>query len=124
MGTKVERSSDCGNSPKQKLLEDVSVAIACADIGLVEALSLPELVWLRVGREPLEGQEAVLSKISKDGPASEVRIERVVSHGRAGAVNGVLARGVERTAFCHVFVFNNTKCTHVKSISTYAVGLR
>ena len=124
MGTKVTRSSDCGNSPKQKLLEDVSVAIACADIGSLEALTLPEVVWEKVGRKPLVGLDAVVSGIRRDGSASEVTIERVVSHGRAGAVNGILSRGEKRTAFCHMFEFNSTKCTHVRSISTYAVGLR
>ena len=121
---KVIRSSDCGNSPKQKLLEDISIALAGADAGLIDSLTVPELVWLHVGGKPLEGQDAVLSAIRKSGPATEVAIERVVSHGRAGAVNGVITRGGKRTAFCHMFEFNNTKCTHVKSISTYSVVLR
>jgi hypothetical protein len=121
---KVIRSSDCGNSPKQKLLEDISVALAGADAGLIDSLAVPELVWLHVGKKPVEGQDAVLSTIQKSGPATEVAIERVVSHGRAGAVNGIITRGGKRTAFCHMFEFNNTKCTHVKSISTYLVVLR
>ena len=121
---KVIRSSDCGNSPKQKLLEDMSVAFAGADAGLIDSLAVPKLVWLHVGKKPVEGQDAVLSAIRKSGPATEVAIERVVSHGRAGAVNGIITRGGKRTAFCHMFEFNNTKCTHVKSISTYSVVLR
>ena len=60
---KVIRSSDCGHSPKQKLLEDMSVALAGADAGLIESLALPELVWLYVREKPLEGQDAVLSAI-------------------------------------------------------------
>ena len=121
---KVIRSLDCGNSPKQKLLEDMSVAFAGADAGLIDSLAVPELVWLHVGKKPVEGQDAVLSAIQKSGPATEVAIERVVSHGRSGAVNGIITRGGKRTAFCHMFEFNNTKCTHVKSISTYSVVLR
>ena len=121
---KVIRSSDCGNSPKQKLLEDMSVALAGADAGLIDSLTVPELVWLHVGGNPVEGQDAVLSAIRQSGPATEVSIERVVSHGRVGAVNGIITRGGKRTAFCHMFEFNNTKCTHVKSISTYSVVLR
>ena len=120
---KVIRSSDCGNSPKQKLLEDMSVALAGADAGLIDSLAVPELVWLHVGKKPVEGQDAVLSAIRKSGSAAEVTIERVVSHGKAGAVNGIIRRGGNRTAFCHIFEFNNTKCTHVKSISTYSVVL-
>ena len=40
---KVIRSSDCGNSPKQKLLEDMSVALAGADAGFIDSLAVPEL---------------------------------------------------------------------------------
>ena len=121
---KVIRSSGCGNSPKQKLVEDMSVALAGADVGIMASLAVPELVWLHIGKKPIEGQDAVLSAIRKSGPATEVAIERVVSHGRAGAVNGIITRGGKRTAFCHMFEFNNTKGTHVKSISTYSVVLR
>ena len=121
---KVIRSSDCGNSPKQKLLEDMSVALSGGDAGLIDSLAVPELVWLHVGKKPVEGQDAVLSAIRKSGPATEVAIDTVASHGRAGAVNGIITRGGKPTGFCHMFEFNNTKCTHVKSISTYSVVLR
>ena len=124
MAMKVIRSSDCGHSPKQKLLENMSVALAGADAGLIDSLAVPELVWLHIGKKPVEGQDAMLSAIRESGPATEVAIERVVSHGRAGAVNGIITRGSKRTAFCHMFEFNNTKGTHVKSISTYSVVLR
>ena len=84
---KVIRSSDCGHSPKQKLLEDMPVALAGADAGLIDSLTVPELVWLHIGKKSVEGQDAVLSAIRKSGPATEVAIEKVVSHGRAGAAN-------------------------------------
>ena len=118
---RVIRSPDCGNAPKQKLLEGMTVALAGADTGLVDSLALPDLVWLHIGKKPIEGQDAVRSVIRKFGPATELAIERVVSHGRGGAVNGIITRVGKRTAFCHMFEFNNTKGTHVKSISTYSV---
>ena len=91
---KVIRSSGCGNSPKQKLVEDMSVALAGADAGIMASLAVPELVWLHIGKKPIEGQNAVLSAIRKSGPATEVTIERVVSHGRAGAGGAALAGNV------------------------------
>ena len=91
---KVIRSSGCGNSPKQKLVEDMSVALAGADVGIMASLAVPELVWLHIGKKPIEGQDAVLSAIRKSGPATEVAIERVVSHGRAGAGGTALAGNV------------------------------
>ena len=118
---KVIRSSGCGNSPKQKLVEDMSVALAGADVGIMASLAVPELVWLHIGKKPIEGQNAVLSAIRKSGPATEVAIDRVVSHGRAGAVNGIITRSGKHTAFCHMFEFKNAKGTHVKSISTYSI---
>ena len=121
---KVIRSSGCGNSPKQKLVEDMSVALAGADVGIMASLAVPELVWLHIGKKPIEGQGAVLSAIRKSGPATEVAIDRVVSHGRAGAVNGIITRSGKHTAFCHMFEFKNAKGTHVKSISTYSIFLR
>ena len=121
---KVIRSSGCGNSPKQKLVEDMSVALAGADVGIMASLAVPELVWLHIGKKPIEGQDAVLSAIRKSGPATAVTIERVVSHGRAGAVNGIITRRGKHTAFCHMFEFKNAKGTHVKSISTYSMVLR
>ena len=45
---KVIRSSGCGNSPKQKLVEDMSVALAGADVGIMASLAVPELVWLHI----------------------------------------------------------------------------
>jgi|GEM_PF-4309390 len=47
---KVIRSPDCGHSPKQKLVEDMSVALAGADAGLIDSLTVPELVWLHIGK--------------------------------------------------------------------------
>ena len=58
---KVIRSSGCGNSPKQKLVEDMSVALAGADVGIMASLAVPELVWLHIGKKPIEGRDAVLS---------------------------------------------------------------
>ena len=78
----------------------MSVAPAGVDAGLIDSLAASELVWLHVGEKPEEGQDAVLSAIRKSGPATEVAIERVVSHGRAGAVNRIITRGGKRTAFC------------------------
>lgn len=121
---KVIRSSGCGNSSKQKLVVDMSVALAGADVGIMASLAVPELVWLHIGKKPIEGQDAVLSAIRKSGPATEVAIDTVASHGRAGAVNGIITRGSKRTGFCHMFEFNNTKGTHLKSISTYSAVLQ
>ena len=47
---KVIRSSDCGHSPKQKLVEDMSVALAGADAGLIDSLAVPELFGYTLGK--------------------------------------------------------------------------
>ncbi len=123
--TRISRSRDCGNSPKNKLLEELAIAIGRGDSSRFEELVTTEVVWQLVGRKkPIAGLDAARRALDKTPPALEIAIDHVVSHGRAGAVNGTTAHEAHRTAFCHMFEFNNTKGTHVKSVKTYSTRLR
>jgi hypothetical protein len=61
--------------------------------------------------------------ITREDPATNVTIDHVVSHGKAGAVDGMIAFGRKRRAFCHVFEFGSAKGTHVNRIISYAIPL-
>ena len=49
--TEVERSGDCGNSPKNKLLEDLSVALYTSDAEFVLDRVTDDIQWNIVGEE-------------------------------------------------------------------------
>ena len=53
---------------------------------------------------------------------SALQIGRVVSHGRAGAVNGTLELNDEEVSeFCHVFEFTNAKGTSFGKVTSYII---
>lgn len=120
--TQVTRSKDCGNSPKNELLEAFSIAVARKDLSLIGDLLAEDARWLPAGRKPVVGKDAVARAITKYAPATSLTIEHVISHGRAGAVNGYAEFGRKRRAFCHVFEFSNARGDRIEAITTYSAA--
>ena len=123
---KIVKSGDCGNSPKNALLERVSIAFALGDFESVESELVEDIQWSIVGSESVRG-------ISQLGNAWErqrrkavkrVVIRHVVNHGRSGAVEGELELSDGRhIAFCDFCDFGSAKGTTVGRVSTYLVAL-
>jgi hypothetical protein len=121
--TKIETKSDCGNSPKNKLVQELTIAIAKADIARISRLVAEDVSWLPVGGKAVEGRESFVKAITRHGPATKVTIEHVISHGRAGSVNGIVEFGKKHRGFCQVFEFTNAKGTQVSAITSYSIPL-
>lgn len=98
--------------------------MAQADTERARELVSDDVHWLAVGRKPVSGVERFCKAISRYGPASELTIEHVVSHGRSGAVDGVVTVGGKSRAFCHMYDFANAKGTKVRSLTTYTLVLK
>ena len=73
--TRIRQHADCGNSPKNRLVQDLT-------------------------------------------------IEHVLSHGRAGAVDGVVEFGNKRRAFCQVYELSNAAGSRVKALTSYSISLK
>jgi hypothetical protein len=121
--TDIRRSEDCGNSPKNLLLQDLTVAFARADVLRIVDFVASDVRWLPVGGQPVVGADTFCKAITRYGPATAVTIEHVISHGKAGAVNGVVEYGKKRRAFCYVVEFTSAKGLHVSEITTFSVAL-
>ena len=80
--------------------------------------------WHAVGRRPVVGADEFCRAFSRYGPASALSIEHVISHGRSGAVNGIVAFGEKRRAFCHVYEFSNARGARVSSLTSYSLPLK
>ena len=120
---RIVRSRDCGNSPKNALLEKAAVALATRDARALAPLVADDVRWDFVGERVVEGREQLAAALAArhEGIARLV-IHRVVSHGRAGCVNGTATRtNGEVVEFCDVYEFGNAKGATVRSITTYAV---
>ena len=124
--TKIVRSRDCGNSPKNQLIEDLSIALSTGDRGIVGACVADDVEWRVVGEEVVRGRDALQQALAHVKAKTLVKLEvsHVVSHGRAGAVNGTLDHRGTTTEFCDVFEFANTKGTSIGRITSYRVDVR
>lgn len=117
---KVNRSKDCGNSPKNKFAENIAVSIELGDSAfLIEVLSQDALWELPNGA--LIKRDEVKAQIDtcREKPVT-LTIDHVVTHGKAGAVNGTVEqKSGALKRFCHVIEFSTAKCEKVRRIVSY-----
>lgn len=121
--TRIELSGDCDNSPKNKLLQDLTVAIARNDLERIAQIVTEDVDWVPIGRKSVTGVSSLCQRISRVGPATRLTIDRVMSHGKSGAVNGEVTYRKSNRAFCFVFEFANAKGQAVKRITSYYITI-
>lgn len=123
--TKVVRSKDCGNSPKNKLVEDLAVALALGDFQTVSRLVTDDVRWSLVGGKVFSGRQAVLEALENvnAGTIKELNVSHVITHGRSGAVNGTIHYHAAAIGFCDVFDFGSAKGTSISQITSYQIDI-
>jgi hypothetical protein len=121
---KVVRSEDCGNSPKNALVEALAIALALADVAEVRARVTDDVERAHAGGETVRGKDALAAAVrAGQRRVAKLTIDQVCTHGRAGAVNGTIEyRSGATIEFCQVFTFANTKGTAVSRITSYQIG--
>jgi hypothetical protein len=120
--TKVHASPDCGNSPKNIFIQDLTIAIAKGNTALLIKNVTDDFRWNIVGDWTVEGKDEATAALKRSKKVAEITIQHVTSHGRAGAVNGTikLTNG-KQLAFCDVYEFGNTKGDKVREITSYII---
>ena len=115
-------SEDCGNSPKNNLILQFTIAVAKRDFRFILDKATENLRWDFVGGQSIEGKENLiefLKGVNKDEVAI-LNIHHVVSHGKAGAVDGTQKyKNGKMAAFCNVYEFENAKGALIAEITTY-----
>lgn len=122
--TRVITSEDCGNSPKNIFVQDLTIALAKGDSKFVLDNVTDDIRWNRIGDELIDGKNnfAEALKKSKDNKTAQLTIHHVATHGKAGAVNGTSKLKNGKThAFCDVYEFSNAKGTAIKEITSYII---
>ena len=116
--TTIQRSADCGNSPKNKLVEDLAIAF---ETGTPETDVLAgDVRWNRADGHCLSGSAAVSDGIASTTPPGNLVIERVSSHGKVGSA---LGRADSRT-FAHFFEFASAAAKAVVRIDSFSKAER
>lgn len=114
----LNRSHDCGNSPKNKKVENIAIAIETHDLQFLNSILHSEIEWKNT-ESVMTNIEDIVEWHAMQSKPSSITIKRVMSHGKVGAVNGVALSGKIETSFCHVIEFATVKCDQVVKIESY-----
>lgn len=124
--TRIIVSKDCGNSPKNNLIQHFTVAFAKRDAKFILDTVTDAIRWNIVGGRSIEGKAnlAVFLGQLKNDRVSLLTIHHIASHGKAGAVDGTQKSAAgELLAFCNVYEFGNTKGTLISEVTSYVIPI-
>lgn len=125
--TRVITSEDCGNSPKNIFVQDLTIAFAKRNSKFILGNVTDDIRWNIVGNKLIQGKDNFAEALEqkKNEKVEELTMQHVATHGKAGAVNGTTKSKNGKTyAFCDVYEFSNTKGTAVKEMTSYVIEIR
>ncbi|MCB1336291.1 MAG: hypothetical protein KDK10_02130 [Maritimibacter sp.] len=114
--TEVRRSTDRGTSPENARAE--AIALALMGVGTLEADALAEAASWDRPEGAFSGRAAICARAEAQR-ADLIRIEEVVTHGRAGTVSGRVTRGTETRLFCHVIRFTTASAHEIAQLVSF-----
>lgn len=122
--TKIISSPNCGNSPKMEFLKQFNIAFAQGNIAFLIENVTHDIAWNIIGDKKIEGIEAFKEELEKmqSAKATELILNQILSHGKEGAVNGLMTmENGNRYAFSDFYIFQSTKGEKVKAITSYCI---
>lgn len=125
--TKVIVGEDCGNSPKNIFLKDLTIAFAKRDSKFILGKVTEDFRWNIIGDKLIQGKDNFAETLEwmKYDKAIELSIHHIATHGKSGFVNGTIKLKNKKTnTFCDVYEFSNTKGTAVKEITSYVIEIK
>lgn len=123
---KITVKPDCGNAPKNELLKNLNIAFAEGNLPWLRQRVTDDIVWDRVGDTKVEGKENFFAAIEKmkATKVSELKIDRVLTHGKEGAVSGSMVTGKgKRFAFSDFYEFSSARAEKIKTITSYIIPI-
>ena len=88
-------------------------------VGALPAEMLAEAAsWDRPGGA-VTGRAAILEAVAGTAPADLIRVEQVVTHGRAGSVSGRVTRDGSTRLFCHVIRFTSASAKQIAQLVSF-----
>ncbi|MBC9795971.1 nuclear transport factor 2 family protein [Sinomicrobium weinanense] len=124
--TKITVSPDCGNAPKKQFLKEIIIAFAKGNTAFLTESVTDRIVWNLIGDRIIEGKEKFTDEIGKTKirKVSELIIDKIVTHGKEGALNGIVKmQNGKKYAFSDFYEFSGVKATKVKAITSYFIEI-
>jgi hypothetical protein len=125
--TRVIVSEDCGNSPKNIRLEQLTIAFAKVDSKFILDKVTDNVCWNIIGGRTIQGKDDFAKALEhrKDASAVELTVLHIATHGKAGAVNGTTKLKNGKTyGFCDMYEFGDAKGSSVKEITSYLIEIK
>ena len=115
--TNVQRSADCGNSPKNKIAEDLAVGL---ETGMLDpSILLDDLVWRDAAGATRVSRDDVLEHLATRLAPVSLTIDNVTSHGKVAAVSGTAKLGDGAERFAHFIRFVSAGAKQVAEIESF-----
>lgn len=124
--TKVTIQTDCGHSPKRTFLKDFNIAFGTGNTSFLIDSVTDDVLWTIIGDKTIEGKEAFSEAIHNmaNNKVTECVIENIVTHGKVGAVNGMMTiRNGKKYAFSDFYEFRNSKSTAIRTVTSYVIPI-
>ncbi|EAZ80180.1 nuclear transport factor 2 family protein [Algoriphagus machipongonensis] len=121
---KIISSPDCGNSPKMAFLKEFNIAFVEGEIPFLVDSVTEDIVWNLVGDKEIKGKENFAQELEnmKTEKVLELKIEQILSHGKEGAIHGILKmQSGKKYAFSDFYRFKGAKGDKIKSITSYVI---
>ena len=124
--TRVIIGEDCGNSPKNIFVQELTIALAKRDSKFLRKNVTDDVHWNILGDKLTQGKDGLVEALEeqKNDQVEELTILHIATHGKTGAADGRLKfKNGKTQAFCHVYEFSNTKGTSVREITSYVIKI-
>ncbi len=124
--TKIVCNPNCKNSPKMELIKKFNIAYAKSDIEFIIGSVTDDIVWDIVGESKIEGKAKFTEELKNMQVCkiNELTLDQILSHGKEGAVNGVMKLENGKTyAFADFYRFSGAKDTKIQSLTSYVIEL-
>ncbi|MFD2833591.1 nuclear transport factor 2 family protein [Gramella sp. AN32] len=109
-----------------EFLKNFNIAFAKGDLKFISESVTDEIVWNIIGKLRIEGKEQFSQELErlKSEQAKELIIDQILSHGKEGAVNGIIElKNGKKYAFSDFYKFKGAKGVTIKSITTYVIEI-
>lgn len=125
--TKITVAEDCGNSPKNRFVLEFTIAYAERKHQYLMDRITDDIRVELVGDRTLSGSGEVAQSLRRitANDLTELTIFHAITHGRAGAVDGIkrLANG-DVYAFCDFFEFSSAKAERISRATIYQIKIQ
>ncbi len=117
---------DCDNAPKRRIIRDLNIAFAKADVQSLKEFFHPEIEWEMIGDKTISGFDGVIKFLEniKDSKATALDIKQIITHGKHAAASGILSFKTENIAFHDFYEFASAGSDKIKKISSMAISLK